>query len=92
MHTNQPFRVKNEMRRARDFLLDIAPVVAKVKIKIPGDKAVTALRDLAGDHKARLLQRHEHVRKNAPDRIQALHIIEWIFELRIRRINARQPG
>ena len=75
-----------------NFLLYAAPVVAQVKVKIPGDEAIIAVRDLAGDHKARLLQRHEHVLKNAPDRIQALHIIEWIFELRIRCINVRQPG
>jgi len=89
VHLNPPLRVKNQVRCACDFLFHIAPVVAKIKIKIPGDEAVIALRDLAGDHKARLSQGHEHVRKNAPYCIQSLHVIEWVFKARICRIDVR---
>ncbi|MNT87190.1 hypothetical protein D3C72_2275720 [compost metagenome] len=56
------------------------------KQKIPGQKTLLPLHHAAGDHKTRLLQRLEHVRKNGLDGGHAQHFVERVLEASLRRI------
>ena len=74
-----------------DLLLPLAEVL-EAKAEFPGHEALLRLHHLPGDHKAGLLQRLKHVRKDVPDGGHTGDVVERVLEARVLRVIARHVG
>ena len=86
MQGNQTLLIQHQMRGTAHGLQGVLLEAFEAKQKIPSQKAVRALHDPVGDHKAGRVQRLKHVPKDALDGGQALDVIEGVFEVSMGRV------
>ena len=84
--------IESQVRGAAHGLPSDAVKALEAKAKIPDQKAFLALRHAPGHDEMRLIQRLEHVRKNALHRGHALDLVERVFEKGLGGIKVFEPG
>ena len=84
--------VKAQVRGAAHGLPCHTVKALEAKAKIPDQKAFTTLRHTAGDNEMRLLQRLEHVHKDALHLGHTFDLVEGVFEKGVGSIQVFEPG